>query len=120
MNDPVGSYGALSTSLHGVMSGLQQFAKAADEVQRAASHFGDADHVTLSPEAQALIAARRQMKAGIDGAANDERSSLERGLVDMRLARFAVLANLAAMQTTNEMLDVAVRIAEAAHRYDLV
>jgi len=120
MNDPVGSYGGLRTPLQGVMSGLQQFAKAADEVQRAATHFGDADHVTLSAEAKALIAARRQMQAGLDGVGDDEEPSLERGLVGMRLARFAVLANLAAMQTSNEMLDAAVSIAEAAHRYDLV
>lgn len=119
MNDSVGSYGALRTSLHGVMSGFQQFAKGANEVQRAATGLSEVDHVTVSAEAQVLIAAGRQMQAGPDSAGNDERPSLERGLVDMRLARFTVLANVATMRTSDEMLDAAMKIAQAAHRYDL-
>jgi hypothetical protein len=113
MNATVSLHGVLRTALEGVSCGYERFEEAAKAVQRAVTELGHGDRVIFSQDARALGALRKQIEGEANPPFSDDRPSLARGMIDMRLARYAVLANLATMSTSNDMLDEAVNIATA-------
>ena len=93
---------ALQSAHHGMAAGLAQLARGAVEVQEAAHPYSDEDTVNVSEEAAAF--------------ANGEHPpSIQHGLMDMRLARYAVLANMAAMRAADETMQEAVKIARRSY-----
>lgn len=74
-----------------------QFMEAADEVLRASLAMHQDDTVDISEAAQQLAAGERE-------------PDLVRGMIDMRMARYAYMANVAVVQTADEMMRSAIEI----------
>ena len=87
----------MTRAANGLRDAHAQFMGAADEVLRASLAMHQDDTVDISEAAQQLAAGERE-------------PDLVRGMIDMRMARYAYMANVAVVQTADEMMRSAIEI----------
>ncbi len=90
---------AFDAARGGVRSSLERFDRAAAEVTRAATAFAGADSISMSESARSAAAG-----------ATPHTADLVEGVLDLRLAKYAVSANVAVLRAADEMTEELVSI----------
>lgn len=88
------------TAARGIAHEFDRAAKAAEQVQQSAADFSAGDKVAVSPEA--VSAAKGGDAAGTSG--------IEQPMVDLRVAKYAAMANIRVLQTADQLAQAVLQI----------
>lgn len=92
----VASYLPLAqTAASGIARSFDKASLAAEQITRAAAEFSGTDPVTMSPEA--IVAAR--------SGGTMPKGDIERPMVDLRVAKYAAVANMRVLETADQLAE---------------
>jgi hypothetical protein len=106
MSSILGYASALRTSVDGIREQFERAGVAARRVAQASSGSGAVDEVDISTEAVARAAS----------GAREATSGIEKPMVDMRVAKYAAIANMRVLSAADQMAEEIVGLADRRPR----